>query len=259
MPDSSFDIADLGVVFVPTGTYEIGSDEIPNASPVHLKDIQGFWIDAAPMTYAHFEKFVAAGGYFHEGFWTDSHFHGNNALTTRSIDAHCEKLFGISSEFARQAKTQRAGSSHLPLIGLTWMEAAAVCRFFNSRLPFEREWEVAMQRGPTIRHPSVARVWDSFHSSTWGCKITSGLLQEWTANAFASKYWRVDRNKETPFYCAKTNTEGVTLRGASPHDLYQDTRFRQYGLPSDREPFRSCRRVWNSEPSLEQTSFNFIS
>src|SRR5678815_1653106 len=54
-----------GMVWIPGGTFWMGCDEcgMPDALPVHQVSVDGFWMDATPVTNAEFEKFVTATGY----------------------------------------------------------------------------------------------------------------------------------------------------------------------------------------------------
>jgi formylglycine-generating enzyme required for sulfatase activity len=54
-----------GMVWVPGGTFWMGCEGcgMPDALPVHLVRVDGFWMDRAPVTNAEFEKFVRATGH----------------------------------------------------------------------------------------------------------------------------------------------------------------------------------------------------
>jgi len=52
-----------GMVWVPGGTFWMGSMEFPDANPVHKVYVDGFWMDRTEVTNAQFAKFVAATKY----------------------------------------------------------------------------------------------------------------------------------------------------------------------------------------------------
>ena len=53
-----------GMVGIPGGTFRMGSDKhYPEEAPVHHVAVDGFWIDATPVTNRDFRKFVNATGY----------------------------------------------------------------------------------------------------------------------------------------------------------------------------------------------------
>jgi formylglycine-generating enzyme required for sulfatase activity len=52
------------VVFVPGGTFRMGSDKhYPEEAPAHQVKIDDFWIDRTPVTNRKFKEFVRATGY----------------------------------------------------------------------------------------------------------------------------------------------------------------------------------------------------
>ena len=57
--------APSGMVWVPGGTFWMGCDNcgMPDALPVHVVAVDGFWMDATPVTNAEFGLFVEATGY----------------------------------------------------------------------------------------------------------------------------------------------------------------------------------------------------
>src|SRR5215472_17925803 len=53
-----------GMVWLPGGTFRMGSDRhYPEEAPAHEVTIDGFWIDATPVTNRDFLNFVNATGY----------------------------------------------------------------------------------------------------------------------------------------------------------------------------------------------------
>jgi formylglycine-generating enzyme len=53
-----------GMVWIPSGTYRMGSDNhYPEEAPAHPVKVDGFWMDASPVTNAQFRDFIEATGY----------------------------------------------------------------------------------------------------------------------------------------------------------------------------------------------------
>ncbi len=52
-----------GMVWVPGGTFWMGTEDQPDAQPVHVVRVDGFWMDKTEVTNAQFAKFVEATGY----------------------------------------------------------------------------------------------------------------------------------------------------------------------------------------------------
>lgn len=47
-----------GIVWIPGGSFLMGSNEIDNALPVHTMQLTGFWMDRTEMTNVQFARFV---------------------------------------------------------------------------------------------------------------------------------------------------------------------------------------------------------
>jgi hypothetical protein len=247
-----------GVVYIQAQSALIGCEGLPNATPVHKKKVAGFWIDMTPLSFAHYEMFVASRGYFETKWWCDSDFDGRKFLVNGSIDQRCRQLRESSEAFNRRLNLHCETSIEFPLIGLNWMEASAVCRFFGGRLPFEFEWEIAMSPGPSVRQPNLASVWNRCRLSQWGCKVTTSFLQEWTASPFQPNYWRVDVDHRGEIWNGENHRMGASIRGSSTRDLHHDHRFRQPGDPLSSSGDRSFRRVWDRQPASEQLTVSFL-
>jgi hypothetical protein len=52
-----------GMVWIPGGKFWMGTEESPDAMPVHLVELPGYWMDRTEVTNAQFAKFVKATGY----------------------------------------------------------------------------------------------------------------------------------------------------------------------------------------------------
>src|SRR5215204_644532 len=53
-----------GMVWIPGGTFRMGSDHhYPEEAPAQPTSVDGFWMDAAPVTNTRFQEFVPATGY----------------------------------------------------------------------------------------------------------------------------------------------------------------------------------------------------
>jgi iron(II)-dependent oxidoreductase len=59
------------MVDVPGGSFEMGSNEYPNESPVRIVSVSAFAIDVFPVTNKRFAKFMESGGYQLKGYWTE--------------------------------------------------------------------------------------------------------------------------------------------------------------------------------------------
>ena len=92
-------------------------------------EVEAFHIDTHPVTKAQFATFIANGGYTTKRYWD---------------------RIGWSSVVRRRKRTQplnwqpdRDRTSEAPVVGVTWYEADAYCRWVGKTLPTALEWERA--------------------------------------------------------------------------------------------------------------------
>lgn len=125
-------------VYVPAGSFHMGSQEDDNERPVHEVSLDGFWIDRTEVTIAQFEAFVndtgvvttaesEGWGYLFDGEW----------VQTEGVN--WRQPLGPESDWV-------ALPSH-PVSLVSWYDAVAFCEWTGGRLPTEAEWEYAA-RGP---------------------------------------------------------------------------------------------------------------
>ncbi len=126
-----------GMAPVPAGAYSLGlkytglTTLAPSNSPEHPRKLKAFFIDPNEITNEQFQEFVADGGYVDDAWW---------AGTDRKdlVDATGKpgpKLWRNGRHAADDGK--------LPVVGVSFREAAAYARWAGKRLPTETEWECA--------------------------------------------------------------------------------------------------------------------
>jgi len=101
------------MVLIPAGEFQMGSDDEDDEKPVHTVYIDAFYMDKYEVTNAQYKKFMDATGYKAPHDWNDPRY---------NIPNH-------------------------PVVGISWYDAVAYCKWAGKRLPTEAEWEKAARGG----------------------------------------------------------------------------------------------------------------
>ena len=145
--------------YVPPGAFEMGNSEQGDDAelgqdeekPKHTVTVSGFWVGKCEVTRGQYRKFMKAGGYTNQDYWSPEGWAWlQDAGRTEPND------WAPDIEWANPPGSFKQTDDH-PVVGINHFEAEAFCRWAGLRLPTEAEWEKAAR-------------WDGQHSRiyAWG-------------------------------------------------------------------------------------------
>jgi len=175
---------------IPAGQFEHGTDTVPDESPRRIVTLQSYQIDAREVSIQEFEQFATAA--YHDPQWWHE----------ASIEWHDANPNGAGTDIRAAGR-----NGNHPVVGVTWHEAEAYCRWRGGSLPTEAQWERAACDGRAQRFPwgdreDVDVVWysggkyghitnvqtrpvqqhDPTLLSPFGAMHMTGNVWEWTTN-----------------------------------------------------------------------------
>lgn len=155
-----------GMVAIPGGSYRIGSDTAyPEERPVHQVELDGFFIDAKPVTNAQFAAFVAATGHVtfaeippraedYPGALPEMLYAGSlvfrktsGPVDTRDWSQWWEFRRGADWRHPYGPGSDIRGLETHPVVHVAYADALAYAAWAGKELPTEAEFEVAARGG----------------------------------------------------------------------------------------------------------------
>lgn len=197
----------MSMALVPEGEFIMGSNDRDNESPPHRVTLKAFRIDRYEVTTAHYAEFLDA-------------VKRDPILGWDEVDWKTD--------------------GNRPIIGVTWDDADAYCRWAGKRLPTEAEWEKAA-RGtdarrfpwgdslPTTNHANFGKccVWEGYATlaaigsfregeSPYGVDDMAGNVWEWVEDWYDANYYKNSPNQDPT---GPSTGEKKVVRGGSWGDL----------------------------------------
>jgi formylglycine-generating enzyme required for sulfatase activity len=114
------------MVYVPPGPFVIGGKD---GFPLQIARLEeGFFIGRYPVTNAEYRRFVEAGGYEEQEYWSDE------GWQWKQKEEWTKPRYWDDPEWNQPDQ---------PVVGVSWYEAKSYARWVGGRLPTEMEWEKA--------------------------------------------------------------------------------------------------------------------
>jgi formylglycine-generating enzyme required for sulfatase activity len=226
-----------GIVYceVPAGPFLMGSPDdslalFGSETPQHRVAMPAFWISKYPVTVAQFRAFVRAGGYRAGRYWAEARAAG---LWKEGL------LRGWRHQEPRDRPYDFGQPFNLPnhpVVGLSWYEALAFCRWLTERL----HEAGGIGSGQVVRLPAEAE-WEK------AARGDDGRVYPW------GDEFDPDRCNADDTGIGSTSAVGAFPGGASPHGLLDlsgnvwewcQTQWRgSYAEPADESLAGTARRV----------------
>jgi formylglycine-generating enzyme required for sulfatase activity len=200
-------------------------------SPTHAVSLDAFSIARYPVTVGQYQRFIADDGYGEERWWTAG---------------------GFGQFTAPEEWDQQVPNPARPVVGVSWLEAAAFCAWADCRLPTEAEWERAA-RGTEARkypwggepaeperlnfsesgidHPTPVGIYPRGATREGLCDL-AGNVWEWCADWYGDYTGKAVRNPHGPEQAARRVFRGGSWRSVARSCRAAD-RFRDGPLGRD--------------------------
>jgi formylglycine-generating enzyme required for sulfatase activity len=129
------------LVWVPAGSFMMGSDDEADERPIHEVTLDGFWIGKCEVTNDQYATFLNQAQPEYPRLW----------IETANAGCRISDSGGYASE---------PGWGTHPVVEVTWAGAVAYCAHYGYVLPSEAQWEYAA-RGPEASVYPWGDIWDA--------------------------------------------------------------------------------------------------
>jgi formylglycine-generating enzyme required for sulfatase activity len=211
------------MVWIAGGVFWMGCAgcQLPDAEPVHLVELSGYWIDRHPITNAEFARFVAATGYVtvaerpldprdFPGVPKEQLVPGSAVFSppTRELPLlryvdWWRYVAGANWRHPEGPKSGLRGRENHPAVHIAYADALAYAAWVGKELPTEAEYEFAARGGLDRKHYA------------WGDELRP--RGRWVANIFQGRF--PVRNSAEDGYTGTSPVEAFPPNGFGLYDV----------------------------------------
>ena len=230
---------------------------MPDALPVHPVTVDGFFMDAMPITNAEFARFVNTTGYLtvaerplnprdYPGVDPKNLVPGSAVFTPPSEDVPLDDISrwwryvsGACWKHPEGTNSTIAGREDHPVVHIAWEDAAAYAKWAGKRLPTEAEFEFAARGGQaeslyawgTELKPKgkwMANIWQGRFPSKNTVEdgyVGTSPVKAFPPNPFGlydvgGNVWQWCADWYRPDYFAQLAAQGTAVNPQGPADSY---------------------------------------
>ncbi len=245
------------MISIPAGSFLMGNNghepySYSNELPQHSVYLSAYSIGKYEVTRGQYRQFINAGGYTNSSYW--------------STAGWSWKVSNLRTEPAYWAATQSWGSGvftqtdNHPVVGVSYYEAEAFCKWAGGHLPTEAQWERAARwTGSSARVYPWGDTWNneycnnyydsnlagggyqkyqtapvgsySLYGSPSGCQDMAGNVWEWCKDWYLSNYYSISPSSDPQ---GPASGSYRVLRGGS---WYGDAYFLRCAYRSNLNPY----------------------